>query len=193
MFRPRRFEPEVQVMARTYNNWDAFKRNSPSPMRDSVTKVDYENFKQRSLNEKRLYDSNIGSTISHEHKVLASKNREQSLRALALQHNIQQQIVHIESSKAATINYEQDLQNSRPKGVPNQFNHRSPKKFVSEIHSTDWPFRIDTAYNVRQGTSKDPRLRLQRQDDHLPQELGQVITVRRNKGFSFYLLGKNTK
>lgn len=82
--------PEVQVMAQTFKNFEAYKRNSPEPERESLSKVNFEKFKQTVLSDKRLYDTNINSRISFENKILACKNREQTNRALALSKNIQQ-------------------------------------------------------------------------------------------------------
>lgn len=82
----RRPDPEVQVMARTFRNFEAYK-DQQSPRQ--VSKVDFEQFKSSQLSSKHMYDFNLGHRLTAENKILACKNREQTLRAVALAHNVQ--------------------------------------------------------------------------------------------------------
>lgn len=74
-------------MGQTFGSFKTFKDNIPESRRRSVTKIDYEGFKRDLVTGKRMHDNNLTNVLEHGRKFLAAKNREQSLRAMALSHN----------------------------------------------------------------------------------------------------------
>jgi hypothetical protein len=94
----KRYEPEVQAMAKTYNNFEAFKDTNPG----KTSKVDFQNFKASELSNKNLYDTNLSPRLTVEHKILASKSRQQALRAIALAHNVHSLITMMDTHTTLT-------------------------------------------------------------------------------------------
>jgi len=86
-FEAKKFQPQSELMGQTFSSFDTFKQNLPDDRRTSVTKIDYEGFKKDLVTGKRMHDSNLTNVIETGRKFLAAKNREQSLRAMAMAHN----------------------------------------------------------------------------------------------------------
>lgn len=78
--KPKPFLNDSAVENKTFTDFDRFqKRLSPT-----ASKSDFHKFLDKITHEKRLYDSNMSSTLQHQKKVLAARQRELSNRTLAL-------------------------------------------------------------------------------------------------------------
>jgi len=84
-------------MARTFKNFEAFKKSSP----ENASKIDFERFKAAAIAQKKHYDSNVSELIGFERKIIAGKNRQQTNRALALSGNMAQTLVIHDTKKEA--------------------------------------------------------------------------------------------
>lgn len=94
----------------------------------SASKVDYKKYLEKVVQEKNFFDSNINHTLTHQQKILASKNRELSQRAMALTGNKDMDNVHQAFAKVAKLRYEIDRK-AHVRVSPDQFNYRSPQKY----------------------------------------------------------------
>lgn len=101
----RKYKPDSEIMGQTFTSFDTFKQNMPLAKRESVSKIDYEGFKKDTITNKRMYDNNLTHMIDHGHKFLAAKNREQSMRAMALSHNAAHKLIQLDTQNKALIGH----------------------------------------------------------------------------------------
>lgn len=145
VFQPRKIVSDVDQSKITFKKYSNF-RNEVSP---GTSKADYKHYLDRIVKDKKMYDSNIGNTLNHHNKFIAYKNRELSQRAAALHGNQQQDMVHKRMADQALLKLE--LENAgRVRVQPDQFNYRSPKKYVSLFPIARLPtcFSVDCHLNV---------------------------------------------
>ena len=91
--------------------------------------MDYKHYLDRQVQDKRHFDSNISNSINYQKKFLAYKNRELSQRAAAMYGNRQQDQVHKALADTALMKLEMEKV-SLVRVQPDQYNYRSPKKYV---------------------------------------------------------------
>ena len=75
VFTPKKYVPEVQIMSRTFKNFNAYQRER-SPPGEITSKIEYHKYRTRVLAERKLYDSNLEHNLFTQKKILAYKNRE---------------------------------------------------------------------------------------------------------------------
>ena len=109
-----------------FKKYSAFRSES----QNTSSKVDYKHFLDKVVQDTRHYDSNIGNSLSHQKKFIAFKNRELSQRAAAMHGNSQQDMVHKAMADQAMLKVELEKA-AHVRVQPDQFNYRSPKKYVS--------------------------------------------------------------
>jgi hypothetical protein len=63
VFTPKKYIPEVQVMSRTFKNFNAYQRDR-SPPGEVASKIDYHKYRSRVLADRKLYDSNLEHNLS---------------------------------------------------------------------------------------------------------------------------------
>ena len=125
---PREWRKDAEVSKKMFKKYSKFKQT----VDPSASKVDYKKYLQKVVQEKNFFDSNINHTLTHQQKILASKNRELSQRAMALTGNKDMDNVHQAFAKVAKLRYEIDRK-AHVRVSPDQFNYRSPQKYVSEL------------------------------------------------------------
>ena len=111
---------------RVFKKYSAFK----SEFDQLASKADYKHFLAKVVKDTAHYDSNIGNSLAHQKKFLAYKNREMSQRASALHGNAQQDLVHKAVTDTALLRLELEKK-GHIRVQPDQYNYRSPKKYVS--------------------------------------------------------------
>lgn len=128
VFKPVKIMKDVDHSRLMFKKYSAF-RNDVDP---NMSKSEYKLFLDRVVQDKRHYDSNIGNTLNHQKKFIAYKNREMAQRASAMHGNAQQDMVHKTVTDQAMLKMELEKINT-VRVQPDQFNYRSPKKYVSML------------------------------------------------------------
>ena len=72
VFQPRKIVADVEANKKMFKKYSAFRSEYDS----STSKADYKHFLGRVVQDKRMYDSNIGNSLAHQKKFLAYKNKE---------------------------------------------------------------------------------------------------------------------
>ena len=117
---------DVDESRQLYKKYSAFKKT----IDPDCSKVDYKKYLDRVVQEKQYFDSNINHTLNHQKKVLAYKNRELAQRAFALTGNKDMDNVHDVLTNTAKLRFDLDKK-AHVRVSPDQYNYRSPKKYVS--------------------------------------------------------------
>ena len=108
-----------------FKKYSAFRESDPT-----LTKADYKHYLSRVVQDNRLYDSNLSNSLNYQKKLVAFKNRELAQRASAMHGNQQQDQVHKALADTAQLKLEMERK-AVIRVQPDQFNYRSPKKYVS--------------------------------------------------------------
>lgn len=113
-----------------FKKYSAFKKD----VDPNMSKSEYKLFLDRVVQDTRHYDSNIGNSLAHQKKFIAFKNREMAQRASAMHGNAQQDMVHKSVTDHSMLKMELEKM-ATVRVQPDQFNYRSPKKYVSSCTS----------------------------------------------------------
>ena len=126
VFQPQKIVSDVDASKRVFRKFSNFRKEFD----EGSSKADYKAYLGRVLSEKRHYDSNIGNSLAHQKKFLAYKNKELAQRASALHGNSQQDAIHKSVVDHAILKIQLE-KSANVRVQPDQYNYRSPKKYVS--------------------------------------------------------------